>query len=171
MAGKVSEANKCSETFWVTYRKSVHIVCLLGRACNFPGGHTSEGVSLPHVLFHCPGNERCCRTICGRQCRLPSEGKGKGRLPFRFRGPFGQEMPGEKKTIPCLPSWGAALLLDLSKNPGVCPKIDALRRFPSCPNKCEDDRECDHTQKCCFTGCGRECVDCLTPNMPTRPLC
>uniref|UniRef100_A0A670IFA5 WAP domain-containing protein n=1 Tax=Podarcis muralis TaxID=64176 RepID=A0A670IFA5_PODMU len=130
MAGKVSEANKCSETFWVTYRKSVHIVCLLGRACNFPGGHTSEGVSLPHVLFHCPGNERCCRTICGRQCRLPSE-----------------------------------------ENPGVCPKIDALRRFPSCPNKCEDDRECDHTQKCCFTGCGRECVDCLTPNMPTRPLC
>uniref|UniRef100_A0A452HDZ8 WAP domain-containing protein n=1 Tax=Gopherus agassizii TaxID=38772 RepID=A0A452HDZ8_9SAUR len=50
-------------------------------------------------------------------------------------------------------------------SPGVCPKRKVLQPFAPCNNKCDNDRNCTGKQKCCFTGCG---LDCVPPQEGTR---
>ncbi|XP_055007213.1 WAP four-disulfide core domain protein 3-like [Boleophthalmus pectinirostris] len=40
--------------------------------------------------------------------------------------------------------------------PGSCPKP---YRFDKCIQKCDTDRDCEGKLKCCFNGCGFECMD------------
>ncbi|KAG8131478.1 hypothetical protein E2320_009404 [Naja naja] len=57
----------------------------------------------------------------------------------------------------------------LPARPGLCPRRRVLPSGNPCPNQCEDDRGCSSGQKCCFTGCGLEC---LRPRAdPPRPKC
>ncbi|XP_033009902.1 BPTI/Kunitz domain-containing protein-like [Lacerta agilis] len=37
--------------------------------------------------------------------------------------------------------------------------MELVRTFAPCNDTCRDDRECPLTQKCCFTGCSRGCMD------------
>uniref|UniRef100_A0A8C0GC97 WAP domain-containing protein n=1 Tax=Chelonoidis abingdonii TaxID=106734 RepID=A0A8C0GC97_CHEAB len=53
---------------------------------------------------------------------------------------------------------GTALCVSCSAvNPGYCPE-KVLQPFAPCNNKCDNDRSCPGKQKCCFTGCGLDCV-------------
>uniref|UniRef100_A0A670ZLV8 WAP domain-containing protein n=1 Tax=Pseudonaja textilis TaxID=8673 RepID=A0A670ZLV8_PSETE len=51
--------------------------------------------------------------------------------------------------------------------PGLCPRRRVLPSGNPCPNQCEDDRGCPLGQKCCFAGCGLEC---LRPRAGSTPL-
>uniref|UniRef100_A0A7M4EL49 WAP domain-containing protein n=1 Tax=Crocodylus porosus TaxID=8502 RepID=A0A7M4EL49_CROPO len=42
---------------------------------------------------------------------------------------------------------------------GTCPQVMVQPSSSPCQSRCEDDRTCPRNQKCCFTGCGLECID------------
>ncbi|XP_055005933.1 WAP four-disulfide core domain protein 2-like [Boleophthalmus pectinirostris] len=82
----------------------------------------------------CPGVMKCCSSSCGKSCELP------------VLGP----KPGSK--------------------PGSCPPqmLPFFPHHPHHPHPCEDecaaDCECPRNLKCCYVGCGRQCV-CPTLNL------
>uniref|UniRef100_A0A8C5DAH6 WAP domain-containing protein n=1 Tax=Gouania willdenowi TaxID=441366 RepID=A0A8C5DAH6_GOUWI len=42
---------------------------------------------------------------------------------------------------------------------GVCPYENWNPLWEACPDKCHNDYDCPHHEKCCRKGCGRVCVD------------
>ncbi|XP_060133404.1 actinia tenebrosa protease inhibitors [Zootoca vivipara] len=118
----------------------------------------------------CPGNERCCQTICGRECRLPSEAIHGycPRTQHRLDRPcttscttdldcdFGLRIPRRKC---CRYGCHQLCVKAEEEHPGVCPKRERVYTFAPCNDTCRDDRDCPLTQKCCFTGCSRGCLD------------
>ncbi|XP_028591496.2 uncharacterized protein LOC114599871 [Podarcis muralis] len=120
----------------------------------------------------CPGNERCCQTACGHQCMLPLEDQ-PGSCPRLSPQPdqaancsttcnndqdcgSGLYLPIQKC---CSNGCGQTCQVAEEEHPGVCPKVELVRTFAPCNDTCRDDRDCPLTQKCCFTGCSRGCLD------------
>uniref|UniRef100_A0A8D0C2U0 Uncharacterized protein n=1 Tax=Salvator merianae TaxID=96440 RepID=A0A8D0C2U0_SALMN len=120
----------------------------------------------------CPGSERCCDTSCGRQCLLPTEAS-PGYCPRPTRRPVQTRLCVTR----CLTDWDCGWGVQIPRrkccrygcqqtctaaeeeHPGVCPKRIVVQTFAPCNNTCRDDRDCPLTQKCCFTGCARGCLD------------
>ncbi|KAM6194589.1 WAP four-disulfide core domain protein 3 [Sarcoramphus papa] len=112
----------------------------------------------------CPGSERCCRTSCGRECRLPTGAK-RGFCP---RGDHiwmavclvkcgsDSECQGSEKC--CSIGCQVRCMELVPAKPGVCPKRKVLQTFAPCNSSCSDDTDCPRHEKCCFTGCGRGCL-------------
>lgn len=80
---------------------------------------------------------------------------GEGQLlssQARGQAAQGRHLPWAGSAHPWhLPIFAAA-------RPGLCPRRRVLPTGTPCPNRCEDDRGCPPGQKCCFTGCGLECL-------------
>ncbi|XP_015282965.1 PREDICTED: papilin-like [Gekko japonicus] len=119
----------------------------------------------------CPGQEKCCRTRCAHECRLPSESIG-GYCPKVTLPPNTSTIclarcstdqscrenghPGKK----CC-SYGCELRCTepVEEHPGVCPKNEVVQTLVPCNDTCRDDRNCPLRQKCCFTRCSLGCLD------------
>lgn len=93
----------------------------------------------------CKGNEKCCSMGCHVHCVRPVPGKG------------GQGLGGMGGVGPDRPCGHESFSLSTAK-PGVCPKRKVLQTLVACNNTCSDDTDCPGSNKCCFTGCSRNCV-------------
>ncbi|KAJ6655572.1 hypothetical protein lerEdw1_005043 [Lerista edwardsae] len=86
---------------------------------------------------------KCCSYYCRRLCLGAEDGQGLGCRPL------GTSEDRPPLLLPTL----------VPEHPGVCPTRKVVQTFAPCNDTCTDDRDCPLTQKCCFTGCSRGCLD------------
>ncbi|XP_077192222.1 uncharacterized protein LOC143836618 [Paroedura picta] len=118
----------------------------------------------------CPGSQKCCKTKHGQLCVLP-EGVLSGYCPkLALEDPDAATCTAEcNDDYDCLGYQPSQKCCDLGpwrlcmesdkEHPGVCPLREVVQTCDPCNNTCDDDRDCSITQKCCFDGCSRSCLD------------
>ncbi|OXB57595.1 hypothetical protein ASZ78_010557 [Callipepla squamata] len=139
----------------------------------------------------CPGTKKCCTTGCGHVCKLPTEGELQkpGLCPRDFTQCLHQEPPlctndsacpgwlkccSHECRLRCTPPAEAApapLAASISQGrdgaekPGACPAAAPEGLFYPCSFRCQEDKDCLGSQKCCPLGCGPACVE------PVHDIC
>ena len=109
----------------------------------------------------CPRGQRCCDTGCSRNCSpvcRPACGRGRKCIKntvFCVRAPCPQPAPT------CEPV------------PGQCPFVDKSRISCSVDAKdtCQSDKSCPKGQRCCDTGCSRNCSPVCRPGCGKDEKC
>ena len=148
----------------------------------------------------CSEGFKCCFTGCGLECvdrfgnTRPAVTPRPGTCPV-FKAPT--ECPEENENLceddsscsegfkccftgcglECVDGFGNTGPA-VTPRPGTCPVFKAPTECPEeNENLCEDDSSCSEGFKCCFTGCGLECVDrfgntgpAVTPRSGTCPV-
>uniref|UniRef100_A0A8C9ELV9 Uncharacterized protein n=1 Tax=Pavo cristatus TaxID=9049 RepID=A0A8C9ELV9_PAVCR len=76
--------------------------------------------------------------------------------------------PGRRYVLPLVPSGCTsppAAPLGVAEKPGACPAAAPEGLFYPCSFRCQEDKDCLGSQKCCPLGCGPACVE------PAQDIC
>ncbi|KAJ7381019.1 hypothetical protein OS493_004614 [Desmophyllum pertusum] len=127
----------------------------------------------------CPGRAKCCATGCLQECITPPAKVKPGLCPLNDYIPPElcevtedecQEDEDCKGRDKCCSSGcnQECMTPPIEVKPGLCPTVDYIDR-ESCEvttDECNEDVDCNGKDKCCATGCIKECV---TPPIPPPP--
>uniref|UniRef100_A0A3Q2VC72 WAP domain-containing protein n=1 Tax=Haplochromis burtoni TaxID=8153 RepID=A0A3Q2VC72_HAPBU len=105
----------------------------------------------------CHDSEKCCSNGCGHECMVPDIGEKTTNLIMMLQVHISKYLYTD--------------FVFLSVKPGVlCPH----RRFDNimCGEFCSNDSDCPNNEKCCFSGCGHQCMAPYTVELfsSRRPL-
>ncbi|XP_028309692.1 papilin-like isoform X12 [Gouania willdenowi] len=122
-----------------------------------------------HNDYDCPHHEKCCRKGCGRVCVDTNHVDKPGLCPHHVWNPdwkpcadkchndydcaYHEKCCHQGCGLECV-----AITPIKPVKPGECPIYVLAPYFKPCADKCSNDYDCAHHEKCCYQGCGRMCV-------------
>ncbi|XP_028309681.1 papilin-like isoform X2 [Gouania willdenowi] len=121
--------------------------------------------------YDCPHHEKCCHKGCGRVCVDTNHEDKPGSCPHHVWNPDWKPCADKchndydcaYNEKCCRQGCGRVCVAITPIKPedkaGVCPNEDWNPLWEACPDKCHNDYDCPHHEKCCRKGCGRVCVD------------
>ncbi|KAK7878628.1 hypothetical protein WMY93_030464 [Mugilogobius chulae] len=120
----------------------------------------------------CMGDHKCCPSRCGQTCMKPDLPTPKpGTCPPAPPPPFGgfgiclrgctsdDDCRGDHKC--CSNGCGMVCMEPMrDTRPGTCPPPmpHLLPHFAPCRDQCTEDNQCPPFLKCCYSGCGMQCL-------------
>ncbi|KAJ0036909.1 hypothetical protein NQD34_005586 [Periophthalmus magnuspinnatus] len=124
---------------------------------------SSSGLTECNSDSQCGKNLKCCFD-CGHVCKGPQRGGSKAKRGFKpSPGDFGVcvhpcRSDEDCKDDKCCPTKCGKICQPavIEPKPGSCPA--PVPHFAPCPDECSDDSHCKKNLKCCYSGCGLQCL-------------